>query len=162
MRVINREQRFQEAISEYGALINKICYFYSLDGEEFQDLRQDTFLNIWRGLDKFEEKSKLSTWIYRVCFNTCISYRRKERHKQNSVSLNEIIEMPAEDTDFDLESYNRMHSLISKLNYQDRAIILMWLDEKTYEEIAELMGMSRNNVAVRISRIKEKLAKMSR
>lgn len=157
----DKEKEFEEAIDKYGGLITKICYYFSSDPEEFKDLRQEVFYYIWKGLDHFRNESKISTWIYRVCFNTCISYRRKENKSQKSISIEEITDLPDNSEKFDVENYNRMHEMIKQLNFQDRALILLWLDEKSYEEIADLMGMTRNNVAVRLKRIKDKLIKMT-
>lgn len=157
----DKEKEFETAIERYGGIITKICYYYSSNPEEFQDLRQEVFYYLWKGWDKFRYDSKLSTWIYRVCLNTCISHRRKEKKSKDNISIEEILEIPDTDENRDLEKYNKMHALIRQLNFQDRAIILLWLDEKSYEDIAELMGISRNNVAVKLMRIKEKLIKMS-
>ena len=153
------EKEYEKAIKEYGGIISKICYYFSDDPEEFKDLRQEVLLNIWKGWEKFRKDAKISTWIYRICFNTCISYQRKEK-KNNNISLEDAFNLPDETEAGTLEKYKTMHYLILKLGYKDRAMILMWLDEKSYEEISELMGMNRNTVAVRLKRIKERLVKM--
>lgn len=161
MKNLDSEKEFEDAIAQYGGIITKICYYFSTDQEEFKDLRQDVLLNLWKGWNKFRKDSKLSTWIYRVSFNTCVSYQRKEKRVKAELSIEDIFNLPAENDSQLLEKYNTMHSLIQKLTYQDRAIILMWLDDKPYDEIAELMGMNRNTIAVRLKRIKEKLVKMA-
>lgn len=151
---------FEEAITEYGGIITKICYYFASDSEEFKDLRQEVFYNIWKGMDKFREDSKLSTWIYRISFNTCISFHRKEK-KIKKISINNIMEMPDDNQELTkLEDYKAMQALIRKLKYEERALILMWLDEMSYEEISCLTGLNRNTVAIRLKRIKEKLVKM--
>ena len=160
MNDIDNEKEFEEAVSLYGPLISKICYYFSSDSDEFKDLRQEVLLNLWRGWIKFRKDAKLSTWIYRVSFNTCVSYQRKERKSKNSVPIEEVLNLAADQDNGLLEKYTFMHRLIRKLPYQDRAIILMWLDDKTYEEIAELIGINRNTLAVKLKRIKEKLQKM--
>lgn len=156
----DKEKEFEEAIKEFGPLITKICYYFSSDSESFKDLRQEVLLNIWRGLGKFRGDASLSTWIYRVSFNTCVSYQRKERKSKNNVPIDEVLNLVADKDPGLLEKYSAMHRLIRKLPYQERAIILMWLDDKTYEEIAELIGIPRNTLAVKLKRIKEKLQKM--
>lgn len=154
-------KEFEETVGKYSALISKICYYFSNDSEEFKDLRQEVLVNIWRGWNKFRNDAKISTWIYRISFNSCISFQRKQKKHKDSVPLEQAFQL-YDDTEKDyLEKYKKMHSLIARLNYQDRAIILMWLDEKTYEEISELMGLNRNTLAVRLKRIKEKLIKLS-
>lgn len=158
----NKEKEFEDAIVEYGGIITKICYYFSSNTDEFKDLRQEVLYNVWKGWDKFKRDSKLSTWIYRVSFNTCVSYSRKERKTRNMISLDDILDLPEENEMSRLEKYNRMHRLIQKLPYEERAIILLWLDEKPYEEISELMGINRNTIAVKLMRIKEKIIKLSK
>ena len=157
---ISKEREFEEIMAQYGGIVTKICYYFSADSEEFKDLRQEVLCNVWKGLDKFRHDSKLSTWIYRVCFNTCVSFQRKER-KYEKISLENILDIPADPGNSKLEDYTRMHALIRKLKFEERAIILMWLDDMSYEEISDLTGIKRNTVAVRLKRIKEKLIKMA-
>lgn len=157
-----KEKEFEKVIISFGTLIAKICYYFSADKDEFNDLRQEVFYNIWKGWDKFKEESKISTWIYRIAFNTCVSYQRKQKNSRNVISLDQIVEIPMEEEVSKLMKYNVMHRLIQQLPYEERAIILMWLDEKPYEEIAELMGVNRNTLAVKLKRIKEKLVKLSK
>lgn len=155
-----KEKEFEEIIKQYGGIATKICYYFSSNPEEFKDLRQEVLCNIWKGLEKFRQDSKLSTWIYRICFNTCVSFQRKER-KYEKISIETILNLPDDSGDSKLEQYNRMHGLIKELKYEERAIILMWLDDMSYDEISELTGIKRNTIAVRLKRIKEKLVKMA-
>ena len=157
----HKSKDFEDAITLHQGIISKVCYYFSEDSEEFKDLRQEVMYNLWRGWEKFRNDAKISTWIYRVSFNTCVSYQRKEKKKRNSVPIERVLDMPADNEDPLLEKYRLMHSFIRKLSYQDRAIILLWLDDKTYEEIAELIGINRNTLAVRLKRIKDKLQKMA-
>lgn len=160
MEYNDTEKIFEEVISDYGVLISKICYYFASDREEFNDLRQEVFCNIWKGIGKFRHDSKLSTWIYRVSFNTCISYQRKEK-KIEKIPIDNIVDIPEDDLGVTkMEKYKTMHTLIRRLKYDERAIILMWLDEMSYEEISALTGLNRNTVAIRIKRIKEKLVNM--
>lgn len=158
----DNEKEFENAVVEYGGIITKICYYFSSETEEFNDLRQEVLYNIWKGWSRFRNDSKISTWIYRISFNTCVSYTRKERKKKKEISLDYVLDLPIEEEISKMEKYNTMHRLISQLSYEERAIILMWLDEKPYEEISELTGSPRNTIAVKLKRIKEKLVKMSK
>lgn len=155
----NREVAFETVVKDYSLMITKVCYYFASDISELKDFRQEVLLNIWIGWDKFRMQSKPSTWIYRVCFNTCITCRRKNKHRKNEIPLPYVLEI--EDEPFDMARYEEMHRLISKLRSEDKAIILMWLDENSYDEIAEVVGLKRNTVATRLKRIKEKLIKMS-
>ena len=148
------EKSFEEIIARYSGLITKICYYFSSDSEDFKELRQEVFFNIWKGIEKFRNDSKLSTWIYRVSFNTCISFHRKDK-KIEKIPLDKIMELPDENLESSkLEKYKTMHALIRQLTYQDRVLILLWLDEMSFEEIASLTGLNRNTVAIKLKRIK--------
>lgn len=153
------EKEFENIIRDYGNIVSKICYSFSSDSEEFKDLQQEVFFNIWKGLPRFRHDSKISTWIYRISFNSCISFQRKEK-LFNKVNVDNLSSM-ADDSTSKLSNYKEMLSMIRKLNYKDRAIILMWLDDLTYEEIAQLTGHNRNTIATRLRRIKEMLVKMN-
>lgn len=154
-----RAADFENIVREFSLLITKVCYYFATDVVELKDLRQDVLLNIWAGWDKFRMQSKPSTWIYRVCFNTCISYQRRSRQRKKEMPLSSVLEI--EDQPFDMEKYQEMHRLIGLLSSEEKAIILMWLDENSYEEIAEVVGIKRNTVATKIKRIKEKLVRLS-
>lgn len=154
-----RAEAFEDIIRKYSLMITKVCYYFAENIPELKDLRQDVLLNIWTGWDKFRMQSKPSTWIYRVCFNTCITYRRKTKQRKNEVPLSSVLEI--EDESFDMEKYREMHRLIGRLGSEEKAMILMWLDENSYDEIAEVIGLKRNTVATRLKRIKEKLVKLS-
>ncbi|MCH5229211.1 MAG: sigma-70 family RNA polymerase sigma factor [Muribaculaceae bacterium] len=158
---INREKEFEDAVNLYGDLINRICLSFSADTEEFKDLRQEVLFNIWKGWEHFLKNSKTSTWIYRVSFNTCISFQRKEKKFKKTLPLENVLDKQAEETLQTVEKYKTLFSLIRMLSYNDRVILLMWLDEKNYEEISDLTGLNRNTVATRLKRIKEKLVKMN-
>lgn len=154
-----RVEAFEKIVGQYSLMITKVCYYFANNLSELKDLRQDVLLNVWSGWEKFRMQSKPSTWIYRVCFNTCITYQRKNRQRKNVVPLSSVLEI--EDEPFDMEKYMEMHRLIGRLDSEEKAIILMWLDENSYEEIADVIGLKRNTVASRLKRIKEKLVKMS-
>lgn len=154
-----REVAFELIVKDYSLMITKLCYHFATDISELKDLRQEVLLNVWLGLVKFRMQAKLSTWIYRVCFNTCITYQRRNRQRRNEIPLPSVLEIV--DEKFDLAKYEEMHRLIGKLGNEDKVIILMWLDENSYDEIAEVVGMKRNTVATRLKRIKEKLIRMS-
>lgn len=153
-----RERQFASILNEFGSVISGICFSYSSNSDDLNDLRQDILINLWKGLNGFRGDASLSTWIYRVALNTCVSTIRKRSKTISTISIDNMIE-PAEDTDrASRENIELLHSLIASLSPLDKGIVTMWLDERSYEEIAEVTGISRNNVAVRINRIKKKLA----
>lgn len=157
----DRDRIFREVQRDYLPLIAKICYCYASTREDFDDMRQDALTNIWRGLAAYRRDSGLSTWIYRVTLNTCVSTMRRQRLRSHSRIDDEtaIDRMPDDTADAErLENERILYRLIAGLNPIDKAVIMMWLDEKSYDEIAEVMGMGRNAIASRIHRIKTRLA----
>ena len=153
------ERQFDSIIEQNGSVIKRVCYMYANDSDHFKDLYQESLINIWQGLKNFRGDSKVSTWIYRTCLNTCITYFRKNGKYSEAESIDNLFLEPEDDNSEHLSNLREMYLLISKLRKLDRAIILLWLDEKPYDEIAEITGLSRNNVASRLRRIKESLAK---
>lgn len=128
---------------------------FSKDADEVDDLFQDVLINLWKGLDSFGGRSSVRTWIYRIALNTCISGQRK-RKRQHSVPLTMDINL-FEDGDDDTLQVKMLYERINSLGLYDRALILLWLDNMSYEEIGAVMGISEKNVSVRLVRIKEKL-----
>ena len=154
---MNHKKEFAELVNRYKDVIFKVCYVYA-SREEFEDYYQEVLIQLWRSLPNFRNESKMSTWIYRVSLNTCISYVRKNK-KVNKVSL---IDLDFIDKDIEKKYYiDELYLLINRLNKFEKAIILLWLEERDYEEIASIVGISKNNVAVKLNRIKEKLRRMS-
>lgn len=150
------EREFKTLIERENATISRICFSYSGSVAEFDDLRQDALINIWRGMNSFRGVSSTKTWIYRVTVNSCLSTIRKQsRHQHESLEgLYGLIDTD----DSDKEAIEQLHRAINTLASQDRAVIMMWLDELSYDEISEAMGLNRNTIATRIRRIKEKIA----
>ncbi len=161
---LDREKRFLEITDKYKELVAKVCYLYSSAGAPFEDLYQEVLANIWEGLDTFRGEAKISTWMYRTAINTCLTWhRRNDRHDRQKVDIEEMVtDLPDNDEGIAfIENLRMLHSLISRLEPIEKALITLWLDEKPYDEIALIAGISRSNVAVRIHRIKEKLSKMA-
>lgn len=157
---LRRYRMFDEILKEYFSMITRVCLSYANTKSELEDLRQDTLLNIWGGLEKFREESSLKTWIYRVTLNTCLTSLRKRNRElpfSETLSMVEIF-----DTDVERrQMLAEMYESISHLPDLDKAIVMMWLDEYSYDEISETIGMARNTVATRLRRAKEKLISRS-
>lgn len=151
----DKEARFRRIIYENRDTIYAVCYMFSKDADEVDDLFQDVLINLWKGLDSFGGRSSVRTWIYRIALNTCISGQRK-RKRQHSVPLTMDINL-FEDGDDDTLQVKMLYERINSLGLYDRALILLWLDNMSYEEIGAVMGISEKNVSVRLVRIKEKL-----
>lgn len=144
--------KFESLAKEYDSMINRICFGFSRSAEELKDYRQDVLLNIWQSLPRFRGESTVKTWIYRIAVNTCVSTMRKEV-KTHESDLPDVIDESNERKMQIME----LHDLISQLPQVDKAIILLWLEEFSYEEIAGIIGTGRNTVATRIKRAKDKL-----
>lgn len=161
----DKEQMFIEIIGHYKEVVAKVCSLYVSPTAAFEDLYQEVLINIWQGMETYRGEAKVSTWIYRTAINTCITwYRRNSRHGGNTTTrLEDLVIDPADTSDTSglLEEYRELYNLIAKLGPIDKALITLWLEEKTYDEISHIMGISPSNVAVRIHRIKEKLSKMA-
>ncbi len=151
------EQAFLTLIKEYGRLIYKVCYLYATDEEHLKDLHQEVLIHLWQGFRSFKGEAKISFWIYRVSLNTCISFYRKHSKITDTMSLESLFDLMIDESDEKAVHLREMYRLISQLNRLEKAIILLWLDERSYEEIAEITGISRNNIASKLKRIKEKL-----
>ncbi|MDE6282895.1 MAG: sigma-70 family RNA polymerase sigma factor [Muribaculaceae bacterium] len=149
-------REFEQVIDRYDRVIRKVCYFYATDMATFDDLRQEALVNIWRGFPKFRGEASLSTWIYRVTLNSCVSTFRRSRRQGDTVSIDRCASLIAED-DEKAEMLREMYRMINRLGASDKALILLWLDEHSYDEIAAIMGEPRNTIASRLRRAKEKL-----
>lgn len=147
---------FNDINNRYGDMISRICYGYATSHDEMQDLRQDVYVNIWQGLDRFSQHSSLKTWVYRVALNTCVSSLRSRSRRGQKVSLDFIADT-SEDSQDQRELITSLYHSIESLAPLDKAIVMMWLDGMAYEEIAETTGMGRNTVATRLRRAKEKI-----
>lgn len=157
---IEKEQRFRLIVDENRQLIYKVCYMYATDDEHFKDLYQEVLIHLWQGLDRFRGDAKVSTWIYRASINTCVSQYRLNRKHDETLSLDGVM-VADNDDGTRLRQLREMYRLISCLDRMEKAIILLWLDEKSYDEISEITGLCRNSVASRLRRIKMKLQQLS-
>ena len=154
-----RKQLFETILSEYGPIVDKVCYMYSTGEDQHKDLYQECMANVWQGLRNFRGDSRLSTWLYRTCINTCITCYRRTRREESNVPIDSAWQIEADDSSRTQE-LRTMYNLISSLSPVDKALIMMWLDEKSYDEISDVTGMPRNTVASRLRRIKSRLVEL--
>ena len=152
------EKDFSRIIKQHKSTIYTVCYMFSKDADEVNDLFQEVLINLWKGFTSLQGRSDLSTWIWRVSLNTCISCERKK--KLDTVPLSMEINL-FEDQDEDSQQIQLLHKRIHQLKPFDRAIVLLWLENLSYEEIGAIVGITAKNVGVRLYRIKEELKKMS-
>lgn len=154
----NDEQIFSRLVRDNKSTIYTVCYMFSKDKDEVADLFQEVLIRLWRGYASFESRSDVKTWIYRVALNTCISIDRKARRRaRNELSMD--IDLFS-DRDRATEQVNILHKRISLLQPLDRAIVLLWLENISYDEIGAIVGISAKNVSVRLFRIRQQLKNM--
>ena len=159
MKLEDDSQYFTQLVREHKSTIYTVCYMFSKDEEEVNDLFQETLINMWKGIDSFREESKISTWIYRVALNTCLLQERKKKREVPKVPLSMNVNF-FEDEDAKVAQVRQLHQRIGKLGLVDRAIVMLWLEGTSYDEIGAVMGISAQNVGVKLYRIKEQLKKM--
>jgi RNA polymerase sigma-70 factor (ECF subfamily) len=150
------ETEFLQIIEEHQGIIHKVCRMYRSAREDQEDLFQEITLQLWKAFPNFRGASKVSTWMYRIALNTAMASFRK-RKVILELRGNELSELPTKTHEESSENQERMFAAIRTLNKAERAIIALYLEDYCYDEIAQLMGISKNYVAVRISRIKTKL-----
>ncbi|MCB0633903.1 MAG: sigma-70 family RNA polymerase sigma factor [Saprospiraceae bacterium] len=152
---------YQEYIENNRAIITRICRAYADTEADFQDHFQEVCLQLWRSRDNFRQQAQLSTWIYRVSLNVCLSLVRKKEKQllpQEHADRAAVFSLP-EANPIEAQQLETLYRAIRQLKQADRAVILLYLEEKTYEEMAQILGISISNVGVRINRIKERLKK---
>lgn len=153
-----RKQGFEVLINENNGIIWKICRMYQQDEDDQKDLYQEIVLQIWKTLPRFRGESKISTWIYRVALNMAISGFRKNKRQPGHERIDERVLTMADENDRNKqEMIKLLYRAIEKLSAIEKAMILLYLDQKPYNEIAEIMGITQNNLRVKMNRTREKL-----
>ena len=155
-----RERDFANMVREHKQTIYTVCYMFSQDEDEVADLFQDTLVNLWKGYESFRHEAKAQTWIYRVALNTCLSAERKKKSKLQRIELSMEQNLYRDESKSAIQ-IRQLHDRIQRLDVVDRAIILLWLEDLSYEEIAAVVGISVKNLSVKLVRIKEQLKRMS-
>jgi len=154
------KEKFISVIKDHQNLIFKICYTYCSDVENRKDLEQEILLQLWKSFKKFDGRAKMSTWIYRIALNTAISfYRSDKKINDRKVAIDaSIISISNFEYDAELkENISILYQFIEKLDEFEKALILLYLDDNKYKDIADILGISETNVATKISRIKKTL-----
>ncbi|MEQ9437753.1 MAG: sigma-70 family RNA polymerase sigma factor [Cyclobacteriaceae bacterium] len=152
---------YTASILPYAAIIIKICRAYTNTQEDFEDYYQEVCLQIWKSRDNFCEQSQWSTWVYRLSLNVCLTLLKKKKNSHQYFASDSLPEEAIEDSHaFADESLNQLYDAIRQLSEVDRGVILLYLEEKSYQQIADIIGTNPNNVGVRIKRIKERLKKL--
>ena len=152
---------YTTSVLPYAAIIIKICRAYTNTQEDFEDYYQEVCLQIWKSKDSFREQSEWSTWVYRLALNVSMTLLKKKKNNHQHFASDYLPVQAIEDSHaFSSEPLNQLYDAIRQLSEVDRAVILLYLEEKAYQEIAEIIGTTPNNIGVRIKRIKQRLKKI--
>ncbi|HEY1062984.1 MAG TPA: sigma-70 family RNA polymerase sigma factor [Daejeonella sp.] len=153
------ELNFQKLIEEHKGILLKVARTYCHNEDDRVDLIQEMSIQIWRSLDKYNDKCKISTWMYRVALNVAISfYRKNAKRNENTIPLNdELSQIPESENKEKEGQLILLERFIQELHNLDKALMLLYLEDRSYSEIAEILGITPGNVGTKINRIKSKL-----
>ena len=158
------QYNFKEIIKENNGILFKIAHSYTCEKADFDDLYQEMLIQIWQSLKAFKNESKLSTWLYRVCLNTALSFNKNDKRANTNQNINEEITIPPEydegNRSSETERIKLLYHCIYLIKKEDRAIILLYLEGNKYDDISAITGLSTSNIGVKISRIKKQLYKL--
>ena len=166
MREEDQKTLFMNWLGAHGASVMKVARAYTLTHEECQDLAQEILLQAWRSLPKFEGRASAPTWFYRVALQTAMNWQRKDKPRRaRQQPLLDVQFIPAGGADCAGDAQQRelveqLYSAIHQLPKADAALVLLYLDELTYREMADVLGVSENNVGVKLNRAKKKLGEL--
>ncbi|MDO3643148.1 RNA polymerase sigma factor [Mucilaginibacter sp. L3T2-6] len=157
----NIEDQFLKDLNHNIGIVHRVCRVYVKDGDERQDMYQEIIYQLWKSYPSFKNNSKFSTWMYRVAVNTAINHVRKSTRAIKEEPLPENIDKMifAEDEGPPGEKLQMLYAVIGQLSPVDKAIILLYLDDNSYDQIAGITGFTKSNVSVRLVRIKKQLEK---
>ena len=162
----SRELMFQNWLCEHSAAVLKVARAYTGTSEDCQDLAQEILLQVWRSLPRFEDRSSASTWCYRVALNTALGWQRqahrRRTHQCPLIHIEQVLvdEPSSSEEIVQRETVERLYAAIRQLPKTVAALVLMYLDDLSYQQIGEVLGISETNVGVKLSRAKKKLAEL--
>ena len=145
-------------------MLYKVCRLYCFTEPDRQDLYQEIVIQLWKSYPRFRGESKFSTWLYRIALNTAISDLRKQKRRPAPIDVSEI-PAPLQDLPFPGEEEQQLQQLyaaINRLSEIEKALVMLYLDDRSYEEMEEILGINQNNLRVKMNRIREKLRKMTK
>lgn len=154
-----KKKEFEKLVHENKDTIYMVCYMFSKDQDEVADLYQESLINLWKGMPQLKGDGNVKGWVYRVALNTCISLGRKKKSRP-TVRLTMDVD-PFDASDGKSAQVDMLHRRISRLQPFDRAIVLLWLENISYDDIGKILGITTSNVSVRLVRIREQLKNMS-
>ncbi len=158
----DKEKEFERQINEHKGLIHKICRIYAYSAADRQDLFQEIVIHLWIAYPKFKGLSKFSTWLYRVAINTAITGLRKQKDFITSFEPEHMPSHTAEDKGQEEDQLKQLYAAIAQLNDIDKAIVMLYMEDRGYEEMEDILGVSQGALRVKMSRIKDKLRQLTK
>ena len=156
-----QEKAFLNLVEDNQGIVHKVCSMYTDDDEGHKDLFQEIMLQLWRSFPRFRQDAKVSTWMYKVALHTAItSLKRKKRKEEYLRNEMKNAPQPAWETTAAEDEHEQLYHALEKLKATEKALVMLYLEEKNYKEISEIIGISENNVGVRLNRIKKKLRQL--
>ncbi len=158
---IGLSEKFHQIIEQHKGILFKVAKTYCRDDDDRQDLLQEMMIQVWRSLHKYSDTYAITTWLYRISLNIAISFYRKNANRKylNMPLIEEFTSFPDDVNNEKSEQLNLLEKFITELNDLDKALLLLYLDDKSHAEISEIIGLSVTNVGTKLGRIKEKLKK---
>jgi RNA polymerase sigma-70 factor (ECF subfamily) len=158
------QEEFVNRVHEHRAMLHKVCNLYCFSAHDRQDLFQEIIVQLWKSWPKFRGEAKFGTWLYRIALNTAITGLRKQKKQFRSIDPGGL---PAETPDIPYpeekeEQLQQLYVAIGQLTEVEKALVMLYLEDKSYDEMEEILGMNQNNLRVKMNRIKEKLRKITR
>lgn len=160
----NAEQEFLQLINQNQGIVRKVCHLYGHNDTDKEDLYQEIVIQLWKAFSSFRGEAKFSTWMYRIALNTAISNLRKQI-KKVALSFPEFIPHEHADTNEEKikeEKLTEMYAAIRRLTEVEKAIVMLYLEDKSYEEMEEILGISNGTLRVKMNRIKDKLRSLTK
>jgi RNA polymerase sigma-70 factor (ECF subfamily) len=157
------EKKFEEHISENELLIHKVCRMYAYTEDDRQDLFQEIVIQLWKSFPKFEGRSKFSTWLYRIALNVAITGLRKHKDFIDTYEPGKLPQQIDQNTSYEEEEQlKQLYKAIENLNQVEKAIVMLYMEEKTYEEMEDILGINQGNLRVKMNRIKDKIRELTK
>jgi RNA polymerase sigma factor (sigma-70 family) len=156
------EKQFEAHIKLNELLIYKVCRIYAYSTADREDLFQEIVIQLWKAYPKFKGESKFSTWLYRVALNTAITGLRKKKHFIESREPAQLPEQVNEEDRGREEELGQLYKAIDQLNQVEKAIVMLYMEDRTYEEMEEILGINQGNLRVKMNRIKDKLRQLTK
>ena len=158
------EKRFEAQIKQHEPLVYKVCHTYAYTEADREDLFQEIVIQVWKAYPNFKGDAKLSTWIYRVAINTAINGLRKRKisvtsHEPENLSSNVSDDSRHEEEE---ERFQQLYKAIEQLNQVEKAIVMLYMEDYSYAEMEEILGIGQGNLRVKMNRIKDKLRQLTR